>query len=1741
MNDSRPSSRFDQWLVAGLFLLAGLALLIVFVKFAEPTHRKHRAPYEGTYSEAQLRERLTATNLDARIAQIAAASVQPGERQVGRATGSPGFYRTEKLITAAFQNAGLQLQTQAFDVVMPETEKCEILGANGQPLPDVQLYPVEPAGLVPLVLPAEGITAELVAAESSALHLLTGHNPRATILLTAISDQVNWLTSASAGVRAIIVREDEVEKSQRANPDKPAEWEKLFSGTEITYPRFVARGPIEKYAGQPITIRCKVTWQPKTVRNLIGVLPGKGTTHEALVVTAYYDASSMIPELAPGAEESLSVAALTEFAQALAPYRGQLDRDVVFIATAGHAQGMSGVGQLMEAVETFTQARSESRSLTQQHADQAQRLEYTRQAVALCDQMAAGKPWQLTDPKFADWFRAAFKLVAGEVNLDKRNKMLAAKLAYIRAGKPVFRTGFNNAQATDQDRANPENTHPLLQTYIAAQTDDNTAANLMGLTVEELVKRPEFSKWHYLDKAREVWAAREAYHQAQLAQLTDSMAVKKIFSGYERTLTLNLDLCSGGLNGTPDLALAAGLTKPGTIVEPQVSDLANAILAKASFRVIHWGSQDATGSREYPSLINANYGEGEAAIWFRCGRLAFSAVNAFFYPPKVGTPEDTWDGLKTGVLHQQVPALGRAILALASGQVLLKQVPPIPNGLYTVNGTVLGNAGAASVVPSHRMATRTFMRAYTSPLETYHRTLSRGIQLATVLPVNPYGEFYHQFTPDLSAWSSAFKAMAIRFDAQGQPEYINDTSASSQSLFNSQSISPKEAVATGPHPAKPINLSMFRCAPVTLYGRINPQTMQAFKEVAYMDNLGLSSPLRYNLIGSGFSPGVGLPAVTAFLEPDLTFYVALRDGAANNPELLTDRAFLLNVDWRAPIHPGESEAEGRGYLAADTSVLTLPEFDAAASILRTNEKRLQLQKRFGMADEQMLSFHNQGQAWLTDAHHLLQSNDTASAINSAGASFAYAINNHPVIRARVSQAVVGILWYLGLLVPFVFFTEKLVCGFTDIRKQLVASGVIFIIVFALLQQFHPAFQMVRSSLMILLGFVILLLTFLVTLMVAGKFKQNLKDLRSKEGRVEGADVNRGGVIGTAFMLGLNNMRRRKVRTGLTCATLVLITFVMICFTSVSTDLANVEQPTGRSTWNGLMIRDPNFQPLDANQEGNIRQMYDTRYPVTVHRWLVADAAAANGGVKNAEILIDREYTVGDAKLVKRSRVSGAVQMESNEPLFTGVDRLLKTKKGWFPRPPSTRTERLEARRTGYKAKNLVILPDTLARELEISPADVDQGPVIIKIRNAEYEVQGIIDAAELAKVQGLDGQSILPYDLNSVQNFGTTAAGGAVIPTDAGRLPAAQVVLVNSLPPQAPGDHPIAAACMVGFPKTKYLLKADQKEAFPALDYRTQRRLVLSYLERIGKPAYYAIDGVAYYGSRQRATSFAGLLELLVPIIIAALTVFSTMRGSVYERRSEIYVYNAVGIAPNHVFFMFMAEACVYAVVGAVLGYILSQGTGRLLTALNFTGGLNMDYSSIETIYASLAIMGSVLLSTIIPARDAARLAAPSEIKSWAVPTAAGDEMTFNLPFTFTAHDRVAVISYFQRWLDSNGAGSSGPFFCSPPAAQLLAGAELVPAVASTVWLKPYDLGVSQRMEISLPTDPETGEYIARITLTRLSGHQAGWHRTLRPFLGALRKQFLNWRATTDTERREMFADASRILTEAVAKEETHA
>ena len=63
-------------------------------------------------------------------------------------------------------------------------------------------------------------------------------------------------------------------------------------------------------------------------------------------------------------------------------------------------------------------------------------------------------------------------------------------------------------------------------------------------------------------------------------------------------------------------------------------------------------------------------------------------------------------------------------------------------------------------------------------------------------------------------------------------------------------------------------------------------------------------------------------------------------------------------------------------------------------------------------------------------------------------------------------------------------------------------------------------------------------------------------------------------------------------------------------------------------------------------------------------------------------------------------------------------------------------------------------------------------------------------------------------------------------------------------------------------------------------------------------------------------TSFSGISNLFIPMLIASLIVLNTMMGSVYERFREIGIYSSVGLAPGHISWLFIAESCVYSVAG---------------------------------------------------------------------------------------------------------------------------------------------------------------------------------------------------------------------------------
>ncbi|MGC4090045.1 MAG: ABC transporter permease [Polyangiaceae bacterium] len=1050
--------------------------------------------------------------------------------------------------------------------------------------------------------------------------------------------------------------------------------------------------------------------------------------------------------------------------------------------------------------------------------------------------------------------------------------------------------------------------------------------------------------------------------------------------------------------------------------------------------------------------------------------------------------------IELGSLSGSFAAAGELLQQFAHGSGLVGSSQGFPWQRKRFGGKVLVANVGQSVVPSYPLAHAVLAARSVDRKEAYSQP---GLWENPLYMADPYGRFDKpEQAADFGVWwrmysdGYAFTPLAAGYDSDGFVAFMKDEGEESQRLFRSMNVP-----LTNEQLVQNVSIVTFRASPISIVNLTNPQNFKDYSGIEMLTAEGLTPfGKRCQFMGLGF--------ISTFLPPDQRADVLLQSSRPDNEYVKETRAFLIGPPRRSG--PAR-EIEGSGYLVADHPLLLGVPFEAAASMSRVNGARLALQNRFGMADERTNLYQRRSEQLLKEARApelggreaLLKVRDAVS----------YAGLNHPVLRESVFEAVVGILWYLGLLVPFVFFAEKLLFCFADVRRQIAAELVIFLVVFGLLRLLHPAFQMVRSSLMILLGFVIVLVSGGITLIFTSKARENLAELRKRQGRVAGAEVNTLGVLASSFLVGLNNMHRRRVRTGLTCATLVLLTFVMICFTSTQNDLVDETVTLGRAEYQGLLSKHDEFIPLSEGELFALKSKFSDRFSVNERRFLTGEREWKERKLVNPKLQVSYEGR-GEPR---GALVNSVMRLSSEEPLRDKLRFLTKNK--WFS----------AAQQTDEGAPIPLLLPDKLAERLGVTPEVVDAGQADVTVNGTRFHVWSIFDAQSLNGLKDLDGRDILPFDIERAAEVNETAENQFSVPDDSPRIPAERLILAPlrdlKLGTVAYSRDSIGSVAV------------DMSH----VGFRIAKLEVESHLEKTALPASFGLDGVAYRGLRTRKLTLAGLLDLLVPILLAGLTVLNTMRGSVYERRSEIYVYNAVGIAPRYILAMFFAEAFVYAVVGAVLGYILSQGTGRVLTALGYTGGLNMTFTSLATIYASLAIVAAVFVSTWFPARSAMEIAAPADDSGWKLPEPEGDTLSFDLPFNFRSRGRLAVLAFFERWLKEHGEGSAGPFYASVPELGVAAEPDpvsdgAVPEMQLTVWLKPLDLAVSQSLSISTPTDAETSQFKARLVLTRRSGTREAWLRLNRSFVAELRRHFLHWRAVPDADRDALFDEAKAAL-----------
>ena len=879
---------------------------------------------------------------------------------------------------------------------------------------------------------------------------------------------------------------------------------------------------------------------------------------------------------------------------------------------------------------------------------------------------------------------------------------------------------------------------------------------------------------------------------------------------------------------------------------------------------------------------------------------------------------------------------------------------------------------------------------------------------------------------------------------------------------------------------KDFTIVIFDCVPISLFDLVDPQSLTTLRYIKVLDGMTDAEPRRYGVTIPHPEPGRGHVEDVA-----LVFAERVRGEKGETPTPMRIKVMMglgagsvrmLLLDASTITLKHES---GLGYEAAAPFALSHTPLKVTQDMWALDEARMRKLASFRIVNDVVVDLHKTAKSHLDKAEAALAAKDYQVADAEARSAWGYEARAYPAVVSTMNDVVKGVLFYLALMLPFAFFVERLIFAFPNLRTQILGFMCIFggiCVVFAFI---HPAFEITKNPWIVPLAFIMVALSVLVISLVTMKFENQLKQLQMKMSGVHRADIGRMGVASAAFALGISNMRKRKARTVFTCFTLILLTFTVLSFTSVKTGTKyNQRYAKGKPSYQGLLVRNAMWEPLEESAYRVLDDEFGRTRAVAPRAWFFTSKTEEQSFMQVSSSAGGDTY---DARAV-----TGLTPAEVE---VTHLDKALVAGR-WF-KPDDV---------------HAAIIPARMAETFHITADDV--GKVNIFLGGVPYQLIGILNASRAKARIDLDQEPLTPVDWIQMQRM--ARQGGGQQQQQQGQKSGFQEYL--HLSPDQVVFIPFNTALNLG---------AEVESVAVSFITRQEVETTLKALmPRLGFNLYAGTGDVIMKWSAIGRTSISGMGDLVIPILIAALIVLNTMLGAVYERVKEIHIFSSIGLAPSHIATLFMAESFVYAILGAIFGYLIGQGTAKIITVFHLLPGLYLNYSSVSAVASTTIVIGVVLLSTVYPARKASEVATPAIERRWAVPDPTGDEWDIRMPFAVTGKQANALGSFMVEWFQAYEEYSVGDFVTQNVTSFEQPGQYgQVLVIDLMAWVAPFDLGVSQKVQLrTIPTDMED-VYEIWLHLERVSGDVSSWRRVNRRFLNTLRKQFLIWRTLRAEDR----------------------
>ncbi len=396
--------------------------------------------------------------------------------------------------------------------------------------------------------------------------------------------------------------------------------------------------------------------------------------------------------------------------------------------------------------------------------------------------------------------------------------------------------------------------------------------------------------------------------------------------------------------------------------------------------------------------------------------------------------------------------------------------------------------------------------------------------------------------------------------------------------------------------------------------------------------------------------------------------------------------------------------EGIGYDVTDGGTIDETAYRVGNDMWRLDEDRLLKLESKGVVNEGLRGLHNEAKRLLGLADKARNSLNYSVFDSHCRAAWGSEARAYPSVTASSQDVVNGVIFYLFLMLPFAFFAERLIFAFPSLTKQIIAIVLIFLAVFAIFYLVHPAFQIVgNASMVVMIAFVMLALSLLVISIITGKFEEQLKQFNRSVSGIHKADIGRMSVAAAAFSLGISNMRRRKARTWLTSLTLVLLTFIVLSFTSIVSELRINKVPAKKdadtNVYDGIMLRTAMWDPLQEIAYRHLNDEFGNAgrggkvYPVAPRAWFYgprwrASFLTLRKGINSYDTRAAAGMVPEEAEIMDLNK--------ANKRAFIAGE--------WFGYKNGKRVP-------GPVDRYSIIIPDAAAEKLGIAPEDVGKAKV----------------------------------------------------------------------------------------------------------------------------------------------------------------------------------------------------------------------------------------------------------------------------------------------------------------------------------------------------------------------------------------------------------------------------------------------